>query len=144
MPLLAQQEVVEPCSQRRNQNFSLSSRKLSGRKKPKAKLHYLPSSIGSHINHKWLATLHKNSWHSQGKDLRFQSGLSVSYFNMCSALFDLETPQRYSAFFLLYEDSVSLTEDSTRFHGALSKVQLHLSVSHKGAGFPVSYIKFSL
>lgn len=143
MSLLAQQEVVESCSQRRNQNFWLGARKLFGRKNPKAKFHYLPSCTGSHINPKWLEFFHKNSWHSWRKDLRLQPGVCVSYFNVCNALSDSETTQRYPAFCLLYKDSVSLTE-SSRFHGTVSKVQLHVSVSHKETCFPISYIKLSL
>lgn len=117
----------------------LSTRKLFGRKKPKAKFHYLPSHIGSHINQKWLAFLHKNSWHSWTNCSRLQPGLSVSYFNVYSALFVLEITQIFAAFCLLYEDSVSQTEGS-RFHGTPPKVQLHLSVSYEGTSFLVSYI----
>lgn len=112
-------------------------------KNPKAKFHYLSSPIGSHTKYKWLAFLHRNSWHDWRKDLRRQSVLSVPYFNVCSALFDLETTQRYLAFCLLYKDSLNLSEGS-RFQGVLSKVQLHLCVSHKETRFPVSYVKLSL
>lgn len=72
-----------------------------GGKKPKAKLHYLLSSIGSQRNHKQhfftklMAQLEKG----------FETSLSVSYFNTCSVLFVFENTQRYSAFCLLYEDS---------------------------------------
>lgn len=74
-----------------------------GGKKPKAKFHYLSSPIGSHTNHKWLAFLHRNSWHDWRRDLRLQSVLSVPYFNVCSALFDLRDHSKISGFLLVVQ-----------------------------------------
>lgn len=94
VPALAQQKLWLSLAVKRT-HFSLICIQLLGRRtvKEEAQLHVFRERV-SHINHKGLDILHESSWHIKGQDLRLQTKISICYFNMSSALFDLGVIQR--------------------------------------------------